>query len=254
MDRLNALARRVPTWVIYGLGLVPLGLLVWGAVFGGLGPDPVKAIERGLGERGLQFLLASLAITPLRRAGLNLVKFRRAWACWLSSMQPASGGLALAGHGPALGADLADLTKRPLSDAGHDRVPGDVAAGADLDQRRDSPDGRGRMAAAAPGWPMPWRFWPALHLADSGEGLDDRSAGSIPALAWVLLALRLAPPPGGAVEVSGPQCSLPQENCRSAASSQRFLAPTPRFCGDFRILQKNFALAFFALAGSGRSP
>lgn len=78
MDRLNALARRVPTWVIYGLGLVPLGLLVWGAVFGGLGPDPVKAIERGLGERGLQFLLASLAITPLRRIGLNLVRFRRA--------------------------------------------------------------------------------------------------------------------------------------------------------------------------------
>ena len=46
--------------------------------FGGLGPDPVKAIERGLGERGLQFLLASLAITPLRRVGLNLLRFRRA--------------------------------------------------------------------------------------------------------------------------------------------------------------------------------
>lgn len=78
MDWLNAQARRVPTWVVYGLGLVPLGLLVWGAIFGGLGPDPVKAIERGLGERGLQFLLASLVITPLRRAGLNLQRFRRA--------------------------------------------------------------------------------------------------------------------------------------------------------------------------------
>lgn len=78
MDRLNAVARRVPTWVVYGLGLVPLGLLVWGAVFDTLGPDPVKAIERTLGERGLQFLLASLAITPLRRVGLNLLRFRRA--------------------------------------------------------------------------------------------------------------------------------------------------------------------------------
>jgi sulfoxide reductase heme-binding subunit YedZ len=67
MDWLNTQARRVPTWVVYLLGLLPLGFLVWGAVFGGLGPDPVKAIERGLGERGLQFLLASLAITPLRR-------------------------------------------------------------------------------------------------------------------------------------------------------------------------------------------
>lgn len=78
MDRVNAFARRVPTWVVYALGLVPLAFLVWGAVFGGLGPDPVKAIERGLGERGLQFLLASLAITPLRRLGLNLIRFRRA--------------------------------------------------------------------------------------------------------------------------------------------------------------------------------
>ncbi|MFN3991273.1 MAG: protein-methionine-sulfoxide reductase heme-binding subunit MsrQ [Tabrizicola flagellatus] len=78
MDRLNRLARALPTWVVYLLGLVPLGLLVWGAVANTLGPDPVKAIEHRLGELGLQFLLASLAITPLRRAGLNLIRFRRA--------------------------------------------------------------------------------------------------------------------------------------------------------------------------------
>lgn len=78
MDRINAYARRVPTWAVWLLGLVPLALLVWGAAVGSLGVDPVKAIERGLGERGLQFLLASLAITPLRRFGLNLLRFRRA--------------------------------------------------------------------------------------------------------------------------------------------------------------------------------
>ena len=78
MDRLNGLARRVPTWVVYGLGLVPLGFLVWGALFGGLGIDPVKAIEHRLGELGLQLLLAGLAITPLRRVGVNLIRFRRA--------------------------------------------------------------------------------------------------------------------------------------------------------------------------------
>jgi sulfoxide reductase heme-binding subunit YedZ len=115
MDWLNAQARRVPTWVVYLLGLVPLGFLVWGAVFGGLGPDPVKAIERGLGERGLQFLLASLAVTPLRRVGLNLLRFRRslgllsfiyvslhlvAWI-WLDM-------------GLRWGEMLADLTKRPF--------------------------------------------------------------------------------------------------------------------------------------------
>ena len=64
MDWLNAQARRIPTWVVYSLGLVPLGFLAWGAVFGGLGPDPVKAIERGLGERGLQFLLAISKLLP----------------------------------------------------------------------------------------------------------------------------------------------------------------------------------------------
>lgn len=78
MDRLNGLARRLPTWVVYGLGLVPLAFLVWGAATGGLGVEPVKAIEHRLGELGLQFLLASLAITPLRRIGLNLIRFRRA--------------------------------------------------------------------------------------------------------------------------------------------------------------------------------
>lgn len=78
IDRANAAARRLPTWVVYILGAVPLGLLVWGAVMNDLGADPVKAIEHQLGILGLQFLIASLAITPLRRTGLNLIRFRRA--------------------------------------------------------------------------------------------------------------------------------------------------------------------------------
>jgi methionine sulfoxide reductase heme-binding subunit len=78
MDRLNTLLRRLPSWAVYGLRLVPLAVLTVGAVQGGLGVDPVKAIEHRLGELGLQFLLASLAITPLRLVGLNLLRFRRA--------------------------------------------------------------------------------------------------------------------------------------------------------------------------------
>jgi methionine sulfoxide reductase heme-binding subunit len=115
MNWLNAQARRVPTWVVYGLGLVPLGFLVWGAFFGGLGPDPVKAIERGLGERGLQFLLASLAITPLRRVGLNLLRFRRALGLlafiYVSLHLTAWVWLDM---GLRWGEMLADLTKRPF--------------------------------------------------------------------------------------------------------------------------------------------
>lgn len=115
MDWLNKQARRVPTWVVYLLGLVPLGFLVWGAIFGGLGPDPVKAIERGLGERGLQFLLASLAITPLRRVGLNLLRFRRALGL-LSFIYVTLHLVAWVwlDMGLRWGEMLADLTKRPF--------------------------------------------------------------------------------------------------------------------------------------------
>lgn len=115
MDWLNAKARRIPTWVVYSLGLVPLGILVWGAFFGGLGPDPVKAIERGLGERGLQFLLASLAITPLRRLGLNLFRFRRALGL-LSFIYITLHLVAWVWLDMGLRWDemLADLTKRPF--------------------------------------------------------------------------------------------------------------------------------------------
>lgn len=78
MDRLNALARRIPVWAVYLCAALPAVWLLWQAVAGGLGADPVKAIELRLGELGLQFLIATLAITPLRWAGVNLIRFRRA--------------------------------------------------------------------------------------------------------------------------------------------------------------------------------
>lgn len=78
MDRINALVRRVPTGVVWISGLVPLAWLVWAAAANTLGADPVKAIEHSLGLWGLQFLIASLCVTPLRRTGLNLIRFRRA--------------------------------------------------------------------------------------------------------------------------------------------------------------------------------
>ena len=78
MDRLNAFARQVPTAVVWVAGLVPLVWLVWAAATNALGPDPVKGIELRLGLWGLQFLIASLCITPLRQMGINLIRFRRA--------------------------------------------------------------------------------------------------------------------------------------------------------------------------------
>jgi sulfoxide reductase heme-binding subunit YedZ len=78
MDQINRYLRRLPTWVVYLGGAIPAALLLYGAFFGGLGPDPVKGLERPLGEWGLRFLIASLAVTPLMRVGLRLLKFRRA--------------------------------------------------------------------------------------------------------------------------------------------------------------------------------
>jgi methionine sulfoxide reductase heme-binding subunit len=78
MDRVNRFARQVPTAVVWAGGLVPLAWLVWAAANNNLGADPVKGIELRLGLWALQFLIASLCITPLRRFGLNLLRFRRA--------------------------------------------------------------------------------------------------------------------------------------------------------------------------------
>lgn len=78
MKRLNDWARRLPSWAVYAAGALPFLWLVWLTVSGGLGPDPAKVMERSLGEWALRFLMASLAVTPLRRVGVNLLKHRRA--------------------------------------------------------------------------------------------------------------------------------------------------------------------------------
>ena len=78
-QRINEALRNVPGWVFYPLGLAPLLALVWQGMNGGLGIDPVKAVEHRLGEVGLQLLVAVLLVTPVRRLlGVNLIRYRRA--------------------------------------------------------------------------------------------------------------------------------------------------------------------------------
>ena len=77
--RISGGVRRVPTWPVYLLGLLPPAWLLYQGITGGLGVDPVKVMEHQLGIWALQLLLAGLCITPLMRfARLNLLKFRRA--------------------------------------------------------------------------------------------------------------------------------------------------------------------------------
>ncbi|MGO4909568.1 protein-methionine-sulfoxide reductase heme-binding subunit MsrQ [Pseudorhodobacter sp. W20_MBD10_FR17] len=79
VQALNTALRRVPPLAIYIAGALPFLWLVWLAVNGGLGADPVKALEHQLGKWGLQLMIAVLLVTPLRRfTGLNLIRYRRA--------------------------------------------------------------------------------------------------------------------------------------------------------------------------------
>ena len=78
-DTINRLARKVPVPVVYLAYLIPVPVLLYLAQTGGLGREPITALERELGEIALQLLVIGLCITPLRRfVGINLLKFRRA--------------------------------------------------------------------------------------------------------------------------------------------------------------------------------
>ena len=86
VDQINGLARRLPTWVVYSVYLLPVPWLLYLGLTGGLGADPVKALEHELGEIALQLLIIGLCVTPLRRFfGINLIKFRRAFGLLASA-------------------------------------------------------------------------------------------------------------------------------------------------------------------------
>jgi len=79
MQRVNQILRHLPVWVVYVLGALPAPWLFYQGLTGGLGVDPIEALEHRYGELALQLLIVVLAISPLRRfLGLNLLKFRRA--------------------------------------------------------------------------------------------------------------------------------------------------------------------------------
>ncbi|ATG41081.1 protein-methionine-sulfoxide reductase heme-binding subunit MsrQ [Phaeobacter piscinae] len=79
MQRINTLLRAVPVWLVYVAGVLLAAVLFYQGLTGALGAEPIKALEHEYGELALQLLVATLAITPLRRLlGVNLMRFRRA--------------------------------------------------------------------------------------------------------------------------------------------------------------------------------
>ncbi|MDG2340429.1 MAG: protein-methionine-sulfoxide reductase heme-binding subunit MsrQ [Paracoccaceae bacterium] len=78
-DRLNTAIRRVPSWTIYIASFFYVVWLFYLGMTGGLGPEPINALERVIGLTALKFVVVGLAITPLRKhLKINLIKHRRA--------------------------------------------------------------------------------------------------------------------------------------------------------------------------------
>jgi sulfoxide reductase heme-binding subunit YedZ len=107
--------QRLRPGALYFVGLVPAVWTFYLGVTDQLGADPMKVLERSLGLWALKFLVACLAITPLRRlTGISLLRYRRAigllaffYACLhLTTYMVLDQGLALA-------AIWADIVKRP---------------------------------------------------------------------------------------------------------------------------------------------
>jgi sulfoxide reductase heme-binding subunit YedZ len=65
--------------LVFAICLIPFGQLAYGAYIGDLGVNPIEFITHFTGSWALIILIASLAVTPVRRiTGWNeLIKFRR---------------------------------------------------------------------------------------------------------------------------------------------------------------------------------
>lgn len=60
----------MPRWLkpaVFAVSLLPLAWLVWQALFGYLGVNPIETLNRTLGDWALRFVLIALAVTPLRK-------------------------------------------------------------------------------------------------------------------------------------------------------------------------------------------
>ncbi len=114
VDRVNLFARRIPVWLVYGLVALPAPYLFYLAATGGLGVEPISALEHEYGELALKLLIAGLCITPLRRfLGVNLMKFRRAIGVMAFAYVFAHLGVWLFLDVQDWGRIWADIVKRP---------------------------------------------------------------------------------------------------------------------------------------------
>ena len=151
-DKVTRLARRLPTWAVWLIGLTPVIWLAWLVDLGRSRPRPSQDAGTILGGMGAA-LPAGVAchISAAARWGEPAEASPRSGAFGLYLWLPAFHGLDMARHGPALVADnVADLTKRPYLLLGLGALDRDVALGADLIKRGDPQNGSTRLESPAP--------------------------------------------------------------------------------------------------------
>ncbi|MGO4571192.1 protein-methionine-sulfoxide reductase heme-binding subunit MsrQ [Microvirga sp. 2TAF3] len=70
---------QIPKIALYIVGFIPAVWLFYQGVNDNLGADPMRYLEQALGLWALRFLVATLAVTPLRQIfSINLLRYRRA--------------------------------------------------------------------------------------------------------------------------------------------------------------------------------
>jgi sulfoxide reductase heme-binding subunit YedZ len=113
--RRSASRWRLPKLVVYVIGFIPATWAVYLGLNDQLGAEPIRALEQSLGLWALRFLLASLAITPLRQmAGIDLLRYRRAFgllAFYYAALHLAA--YVMLDHGLDWTAIWGDIRKRP---------------------------------------------------------------------------------------------------------------------------------------------
>jgi sulfoxide reductase heme-binding subunit YedZ len=113
-QRINGWVRLVPTWPVYLLGFGWIAWLFWRGATDYTLVEPIDWLERAYGEKALQLLVATLAVTPLRRfLGINLLKFRRALGLLVFFFVLAHLLVWALLDVQSLGAVWADIVKRP---------------------------------------------------------------------------------------------------------------------------------------------
>jgi len=106
---------QVPKISVYIVGFVPAVWLFYAGIADQLGADPMRYLEQALGLWALRFLIATLAVTPLRQLfNINLLRYRRALgllAFYYAALHLLT--YLVLDQGLDLAAIVADIVKRP---------------------------------------------------------------------------------------------------------------------------------------------